>query len=256
MNRSSVGLVPAIAALAAALGLGIPGPASAEFFTIDFNEDGVLQLDGSDDLDFSLCGTTGINSVAGCDGTLPFPDDIFDGLLSGTVKAVDIFSGITAADIDTTFGTVNFATQDVFFFEVEIDSPSAPMDEIGASIVSLNPIANPKGAGYLKMPPSSGAEVPLTATLPLFTGLALFNFDLGNTPTAGNLAAGETSRILFVTYGLGDLLVGQPATFMISSGSNENFTVPIIPEPTTVLLLGAGLAAMGAARRRHLRRGG
>ena len=254
MTGSGAWLVPAMLTLAAAVGLGNPGQASAEFFTIDFSEDGTLQLDGSDDLSFSLCGSTGINPVAGCDGTVIGQD----GLLAGTIKAVDIFSGITASDIDPlgSVGVVNFASQDVFFFEVEIDTPSAPMDEIASSIVSLNPFFNPKGAGYLKSPPvSNGDEKPLGIAIPAFTGLALFDYDLGNTPSAGNLAAGETSRILFVTYGSGDLQDGQPATFMISSGANDNFTVPIVPEPSTVLLLSAGLTAMGAARRRQLRRG-
>ena len=182
-----------------------------------------------------------------------------EGAIAGSILAVDIFAGNLAANIDTTFGTVSFGTQDVFFFEIEIDASSAPMDEIGVSIESLSPFFNPEGAGWLTSPPSSGDEVPLGVALPGFTGLAIFDFDLGNTPmpsgSAGNLSAGESSRIFFLTYGSGDLQEGQNSTFMISSGSNDNFSSPIVPEPSTVLLLSAGLAAMGAARRRQLRRG-
>ncbi len=248
MTGSGARLVPVMGALAAALGLGIPGQASATFFTINFIEDSILQLDGSDDLSFTVCGTTTINPTGSCPG----------GLLTGTIRAIDIFSGITASDIDPlgSVGTVDFGTQDVFFFEVVLNDPSAPMDEIGLSIVSLDAFNNPKGAGYLKSPPvSNGDRDPLGVTVPMFTGLGLFDYDVGNV-NANNLEAGQTSRILFVTYGLGDLQIGQPATFMISTGGgNDNFTVPIIPEPSAVLLLGAGLAAMGAARRRHLPRG-
>ncbi len=110
MTGSDVRLVPVMLTLAAALGLGNPGRASATYFTINFIEDEILQLDGSDDLSFSLCGTTGINPVGpDCNGTLAPPNDIFDGLLVGTVKAVDIFSGITASDIDP-LGSAGTAT--------------------------------------------------------------------------------------------------------------------------------------------------
>ena len=45
--------------LALALSLGAASAAEARVFTLDFNDNGILELDGSDDLPFSFCGTSG-----------------------------------------------------------------------------------------------------------------------------------------------------------------------------------------------------
>ena len=244
--------MPLVAALAAALGLGIPGQASATFYTINFNGDNLLQLDGTDDLNWSLCGTTTINPQPGCDGIFPTPPTA-NGLADGKVGAVDIFS-ITAADIDTTFESVNFGTQDVLFFEVELNNPSAPVDQIGASVGTVSGTVDPLGVGYLNAPgetpdPVNGMSIESSFGFPP-GGTGLFDYD-HNGLSAGNLEAGETTRILFITYASGELAEGQTASFMISTGTDQNFTVTIVPEPSTALLLAAGLAAMGAVCRRR-----
>ena len=67
---------------------------------------------------------------------------------------------------------------------------------------------------------------------------------------APTLNATETTVRLFTThFPQGDIANGQSVAFMISSGTG--FTVQgVIPEPSTILLLGVGLAALALQRRR------
>ena len=78
-----------------------------------------------------------------------------------------------------------------------------------------------------------------------------------------NLDAGETTDRLFAAYspvgslpGPGIFPVIPPATasFMISEAGGTNFsvtgTIVLVPEPTTALLLGAGLLGLAMVGRR------
>ncbi len=222
-------------ALALIWSLGAVVEASATLFTIDKSGDGILQLDGSDDLPFGFTGT-----VAGVNG----------GVVDGIIHAVDIFS-ITAAEIFSSVGSVDWASQDVFIVDIELLSPSAPVDQIGIGIGSIPLFGNPVGAGTLT---GAGQAPSAVSVSPFVTFRADFDFDLGGL-SAANLETGETSVRVFVTYapGGGALAIGQTVNFMISSGTDMTFMTTIVPEPSTVLLLGAGIAAIAGSQR--LRKG-
>jgi len=223
--------------LALALSLGAASAAEARVFTLDFNDNGILELDGSDDLPFSFCGTSGINPQPGCDGP-------GEGLVDGVIKAVDLF--IDPSDINVAFntGTVDFATQDVFVFEVELLSPSGSVDEIGLGISTSPLFGFPDGAGVL-----TGAGVtPGSVTVSPFVTLSANWFF-----TATNLLAGQTTVRLFATYDSSPVLNDTlTASFMISSGIDASFLSAIAPEPSVALLL--SLAGIGAALHRRRRR--
>ena len=225
--------------LALALSLGAASAAEARVFTLDFNDNGVLELDGSDDLPFSFCGTSGINPQPGCDGP-------GEGLVVGVIKAVDLF--IDPSDINVALalsdGTVDFATQDVFVFEVELLSLSGSVDEIGLGISTSPLFGFPDGAGVL-----TGAGVtPGSVTVSPFVTLSANWFF-----TATNLLAGQTTVRLFATYNSSPVLNDTlTASFMISSGIDASFLSAIAPEPSAALLL--SLAGIGAALHRRRRR--
>jgi hypothetical protein len=222
--------------LALALSLGAASAAEARVFTLDFNDNGMLELDGSDDLPFSFCGTSGINPQPGCDGP-------GEGLVDGVIKAVDLF--IDPSDINVAFsmGTVDFATQDVFVFEVELLSPSGSVDEIALGINTV-PLFSLAGAGVLTGPGVTPGSVTVS---PFVTLSANWFF------TATNLLAGQTTVRLFATYNSSPVLNDTlTASFMISSGIDASFLSAIAPEPSAALLL--SLAGIGAALHRRRRR--
>jgi hypothetical protein len=235
--------VSLFALLTGLLGIGISAPAHALFFTVDFSGDGFLQLDGSDDMPFSFTGTTGTGTPTG--------------VVSGKIRAVDL--NILPSDIAFQTGVSGFTNVDVLVFDVVLNANSAIVDQIGVAVGTSPAGLDPISAGYLVGPgettsPASGAgATTFVSGGGFFPGQYRFNFDL-NLLAAGNLQAGETSRRLFVTWtDTGPntpLWKLQTATFMISSGTDTDFMVTIVPEPGTLMLVGGGLMVLA------LRRGG
>jgi hypothetical protein len=213
------------------------GPALAVIFTVDGDGDGIHDLDGSDDLLFSFAGSSGT--------------------ASGRIRAVSI--ALTDLDIDYSVGAGGtFAGKDVLVVDIILNGGSAVIDQVGIAVASSPVGLDPTGAGYLDAPgettsPATGAgSIALNTGFGFVPGQYLFNF-LNGGSGAGNLEAGETSRRLFVTWTdtgpSSPLATGQTATFMMSSGLDQDFMVKIVPEPGTLALVAGGLLLVALRRR-------
>lgn len=100
---------------------------------------------------------------------------------------------------------------------------------------------------------SSPGTLNIVGLTPFFaapTELATFSFT--------GIAAGTSAVDLMVNDLLGSIILVNPDTgeeeaipFSIQDFATENASASVVPEPSTLLLLGAGLAALGAATRRR-----
>ena len=113
------------------------------------------------------------------------------------------------------------------------------------------------------------------ATGNIFDGLFAWDFGGGNTffgtflgtsaplPTPGMLAFSETFTLTggtgFFTGASGSLIATGTVAFNPNGTSNSHAdftgTINTVPEPTTILLLGTGLAGVGAAVRKRRKKG-
>ncbi len=132
------------------------------------------------------------------------------------------------------------------------------------------------GASNLGSFTSTESHCQNNATGNVFDGLFTFDFGGGNTffgtflgtvaplPTPPpNLAFSETFTLTggtgLFTGASGSLLATGTVTFNPNGTSNAhtdfNGTITTVPEPTTILLLGTGLAGVGAAVRKRRKKG-
>ena len=208
--------------------------------------------------------TLGLASSAGA--TLFTLSQAVDIDFTGTVASVN--GGVVDAQLRPVFdvsgsigspsagvASVNTVAHDVFVFDLVAFNPSAPIDQLSASLGLFFPFPNPQGAGYLcdagvGSCPGTGQAPDAVASDGFVLLNATWGFDATN-QSPGNVEEGETSRRLFITYSPGVLTPGGPANFMVSSGTDDDFQGTIVPEPSTLGLLVGGLAVLSLGLRRR-----
>ncbi|HIG70043.1 MAG: PEP-CTERM sorting domain-containing protein [Myxococcales bacterium] len=187
-----------------------------------------------------------------------------DPVLSG---GPDPFLNVSNINIECLDGSCDIETQDWVLFEVSVVSGN--VGEVGLTLLdSFASGLNALGIGYLL---GGGPIQDGGGATDLYSGniidpdLPIFNFEANG----GGAGVTGTSLVLFVAYGDG-LLPHTPTnfgafgdgavSFMIApfggagiQSGQGNFTTPIdvIPEPTTGLLMGLGLAMLGVHARRR-----
>lgn len=132
-------------------------------------------------------------------------------------------------------GTVGGSDISLIF---QVSITSGGIDSIGASLFLLNST----GAGWIGT--SSDGLVDIT-TVTGTAGTRIFNFAASSESVNPNVNVGETSNRFFVSYA--SITPSKAATFMISpSDASPDFTASatIVPEPASLMLLGAGLAGL------------
>jgi hypothetical protein len=174
-----------------------------------------------------------------------------NGGISGTISPVANLAGTTSCLAGSCLST---ASQDWLVVSLTLNGGSGAIDQVGMSAAGVLTVV---GVGYFTDP----SETPTAGSIPI-ASQGLLNYDWPNI-SAGNLQAGETSDRLFVAFspvgslpgpGVGPIPPGT-ASFMLSKSGGANFSVQgsivLVPEPGTLLLIGAGLLWIGIVGRQR-----
>ena len=170
---------------------------------------------------------------------------------SGVFGTISPVTSLTGTSVCLGGTCLSSATQDWLLFTMTLSAGSAVVDQIGVGVAAVATVA---GVGHFTDPsetPTGGGVSGSVGTI---------NYDFLSTSLL-NLQPGETTDRLFGAFALGALPgpgifpVVPPGTtsFMISSGADFSVstTMVLVPEPTTALLLAAGLAGLALAGRRR-----
>jgi hypothetical protein len=170
-------------------------------------------------------------SITGASGTI----DAYDPLLDGPINY--------AADGICLAGVCGGPTQDWILFRVTVTSGS--LDQVGVGAL----FASSVGAGYFNI----GGGTPDNADITTVPTTPVFNFT--------TTALTGTSAPLFVAYpdglptaGGGPFGPGSTQFMVQLGGAADAFlgtVTTVVPEPGTVLLLGAGFLGLGVIGRRQ-----
>jgi hypothetical protein len=172
--------------------------------------------------------------------------------ISGTLNPVASLAGAT---ICLAGACGNTASHDWLVFTVTLNGGSAAVNLIDASAAGVAAVT---GLGHFTDP----GETPTGGSVPI-ASIARFNYGSNTPPDVLNLEAGETTDRLFAAFTLGSLpgpgipppIPPGTASFMIGKAGGSNFSVQgsivAIPEPGTLVLLGAGLLGLGLTSRRR-----
>lgn len=187
----------------------------------------------------AITGNNGLAGDADLNGLIP--QNTYD----ASVLKFDFVSAGDSVFFNYAFGSdeyneyVNSSYNDVFGFFFEgsnvalIPGTSTP--------VSINNVNNGANAGYYNDndPSNLGTPTPYAFEYDGFTDMF--------TATIGGLTAGDTYSIKLAIADAGDYILDSGVFLQAGSFSDT----PTVPEPSTLLLLSAGLMGLVAARRRQ-----
>jgi hypothetical protein len=150
---------------------------------------------------------------------------------AGTLLFIEHSVGRPSEGIDLS-GTTG-GSDDALVFQIDVSAGA--LNDISFSIFLTSPTA--------------GGHIPLSGDVAVDTVSGttskLFTFD-GN-----EILDGETSERFYVAWS--SLSVGQQIDVLIDTGTLVTYHLEVVPEPTTLVLIGSGLVGLAVCGRRRQR---